>query len=420
MFPLIYSAALTTLGIVYTPKMLYDMGWQKKYRHSLMQRLGMHWPRLPQGPVIWLHAVSVGETRAIAALAALLAERHPTYSLIVSSMTETGHAEARRLIPQAAAHVFLPLDWKCILYPMLRELDLRLLVISEGDLWWRFMDLCHRQGATIALVNGKLSERSLRRLLWCGPLRRRVCALLDICCVQNATYADRFIQLGVAAGRIHVSGNLKFDPAEKYHTDPSLHAKLALPEPAPPLLVAGSTHEGEEAILLATLAALWHKHPTLRLVLAPRHPERFDAVADLLQHKNIAFCRWSQGCQPEWRVLLIDAMGILPNLYPLAHIAIVGGSFVPGIGGHNIIEPCLTHTPVLFGPHMSTQSEMVTLVQTHHTGQQITDPSQLTAIIDDWLSNPSILASYSARCQTLIQAISGTTERTYQHLHCTL
>lgn len=423
MFSWLYPILLTAAAIVYLPKLLYDIAFKKKYRHSLLQRLGIGLPSLPRGPVIWLHAVSMGETRAAAPLARLLSEKHPGYQLIVSSVTETGHAEARRLLPTAAAHLFLPFDLPWLLKPLLAAVDIKMVIFSESDLWPGFMALCRSKGASLVLVNGKLSERSLRRFLWCPPLRRQITGLLDLCCVQNSIYASRFQQLGVASDLLKITGNLKFDISNGEEGGSTLPFPLPL-SPASPLVVAGSTHRGEEKAIIEALAPLWKTVPDLRVVIVPRHPDRFDEVWDLLQQQPEPALRYSQSNKQqetkEWRLLLFDTMGLLPTLYPHASVAIVGGSFVTDVGGHNIIEPCLAGTPVLFGPSMYTQEEMVDLVTTYKAGLQVKNTSQLTTTLQEWLTAPSQLCQLRRQCILLKHTVRGSTADTYHHLSALL
>jgi 3-deoxy-D-manno-octulosonic-acid transferase len=417
MFTWIYSILLTIAGCLYLPKLLYQRFFYGKYRNSLRQRMGLDWPELPQKPVIWLHAVSVGETKAIATLAAELHTLQPHYPLIVSSITETGHAEAKRLIPQAKVHVFLPFDLPWLVRPLLRTLDIRLLVISENDLWPAFMEACKSRGAHISLVNGKMSERSLNRLLWCSPLRKHFTGLLDSCCVQNDIYAQRFAKLGVSIQNLNVTGNLKYDANICHHVPPAIYVHLGWGDAKKAqFITAGSTHAGEEEIVLDLMHTIWKTYPQLQLLLAPRHPERFNAVASLLERQNIPFMRWSEGYQAPWQVALIDTIGVLPQLYAASSIAIVGGSMIKGVGGHNIIEPCLAGTPVIFGPYMQQQSEMVDIVSAYGAGQQIVDGKELAELSMAWLSEPAALEQLQTGCHQLSSEVRGSTAKTYSHI----
>lgn len=409
LFSFIYQSILAALACAYLPKAAYDYVVKGKYKKSLLQRLGKRSPPLKNtsSPLIWIHAVSVGETKAIATLAKMIKQRHPSFSLLVSSITETGHEEVLRSIPETDYAIFLPLDFSCCIGPLIKKFSPRLILLSETDIWWNFLHQAKKHGAEIAIVNGKLSERSCKRLHYFPALGKRLYEGITLCCAQTEEYASRFKSLNIP--EVIVTGNTKFD-------FPACSTQLPVLPQEFDWIVLGSTHQGEEEILLHALLPHLQKIDSLKLVIAPRHPERFDAVACYLQELKIPYNRFSENSSFAGKILLLDAMGILSRAYSQAKLAIVGGSFVPGIGGHNIIEPCLAGTPVLFGPYMDTQKEMVSYVKSYYAGKQLS-AQELSSEIAYLLSSPEKLQSLAEGCKLLSNSVQGATENTYQAIY---
>jgi 3-deoxy-D-manno-octulosonic-acid transferase len=319
-------------------------------------------------PLIWIHAVSVGETKAVAKLARRLKD-HFDATLVISNITGTGHQEAKRSLSFADYHVLLPLDFSWTMKRLAQEAKPDLVILTETDFWYHFLKYCQLEGASIALVNGKISERSFHRLKLLPWLAKKLFEPVSLFCVQSQLYADRFLTLGVPTTKIHRFPNLKYDDVPPSVDPASLDefkARLGI-LPGDYVIVAGSTHPGEELIVLQ--AFLKANIPNSKLLIVPRHPERFNAVAELLENEGVKVSRFAQNQKPA-QVTLIDTMGILRQCYDIGTIAIVGGSFIPGVGGHNILEPAFFHKPVLFGPHMEGQPDMVDIVLKYRIGKQ--------------------------------------------------
>lgn len=410
MFRWIYQTCFAGVLCSYLPKAVYDSVRTGKHQNSYKKKLGNDLPpnQNPKQPLIWLHAVSMGETRAIVRLAKLLKQRHPQYALLISSTTETGHAEAKRSMPFADYFIYLPLDFPYFLKDALERFKPSLVLMSESDIWWNFLRMAKASGAKIGIVNGKLSERSAKRLNVVPNIGKRLYENIDICCAQSQEYAERFKTLNIP--KIIITGNTKFD-FDSINSNPLL--KIS---PETELVVLGSTHPHEEEALLNKLVQLLHQRPNLKLVIVPRHPERFDAVYKMLATYQVPLQRYSSFSEDApWRILLIDAMGVLGQLYRQATVALVCGSFTPGVGGHNIIEPCLAGAPVLFGPNMETQKELVHIVNQYQTGKQSsldTISQDLLGILDDSQKRNTL----KSNCVSMVREIQGATERTYEAL----
>jgi 3-deoxy-D-manno-octulosonic-acid transferase len=420
MFSFFYNFSLLLLALFALPKLLWQWCVQGKYRQSLKARLGISSPSFtPQKgqEVIWIHAVSVGETRAAIPLFCKIRAAYPNAAILISSTTETGRAEAMRSMPEADAHFFLPFDLSWIIRRILRQLQPTRLILCESDFWHHLLKIAKERGAKIHLVNGKVSERSCRRFKKSPFFARQLFAHVDFFCVQSERYRERFISMGIPYEKIDVTGNLKFDLREKKM---SMSEKTTFKEslgitPHDQVLVVGSTHAPEEDRILSILSLVWKKIPDLKVLLVPRHPERFNEVAHLLEQKAIAFCRLSEKRNASERLILIDRMGKLNQCYQIADIAIVGGSYTSQVGGHNIFEPIAFGVPVFFGPYMHSQPDLEEIVLTSGSGKQVSI-EQLYEHLIEVLEKPAIRHKYIDACHQLAQSTKGATERTFAHL----
>ncbi len=419
MFSFFYDLVLFLVGLLALPKLLLDAWRHGKYRKSIKERLGMHLPSLSKGehPLIWIHTVSVGETRAVIPLFYEIKKAYPLAKVIISTTTETGQLEARRSMKEADAHFFLPLDFSFLSKKVVNKYQPDMLILVESDFWYHLLKYTKKRGGKVVLVNGKISERSFKRFKIFSFLAKRLFSLFDLFCVQSPLYANRFFALGVPKEKIHSTGNLKFDQSAKGLNPNEIAAwkdSLGIKEDDL-VLTIGSTHDPEEEELLLALKPLWEKIPHLKVLIVPRHPERFIKVAKLLQDKGIPFISYSEKEKKttEEKVILIDAMGLLNICYQLADVAIVAGSFTDKVGGHNIFEPVNFSTPVLFGPHMHTQQDLVSLVLEAKAGLQVTLET-LPSILLNLLENPVERKKIATFCEELAEGSRGSTSRTFE------
>jgi 3-deoxy-D-manno-octulosonic-acid transferase len=404
MLKIFYNLALICLFLLALPKLLWDFLVHRKYRRSFAEKLGLRLPSVslpPQGLRIWVHAVSMGETKAVVPLVKKLQQAYPQASILFSSTTETGQDEAKRSLPGLAGYFFLPLDFSWAMKRLQRYLKPDLLIIAEKEFWLNLVHAAPR----VVLVNGKISERSFSRLKRVPFFSRKLFSAYSAVCLQSEFYVPLFEKLGTDSNKIKITGNLKLDqPIPKIEVG-EWKQKLNI-LPADRVVTTGSTHAPEEEMLLDALSSF----PTLKILLVPRHPERFNAVAELLEKKGISYFRYStqtaQGENP--RVTLVDAMGVLNPCYKLSELAIVAGSFIPNIGGHNIFEPVAMGTPVLFGPYMHDQRELVEIILSSKAGRQVT-LEELPSFISSFLREPPkeiLQAGEALRTQ-----VQGATER---------
>ncbi|HEY4832200.1 MAG TPA: 3-deoxy-D-manno-octulosonic acid transferase [Waddliaceae bacterium] len=418
MMTILYDILLVVLAIALSIKTVYQLIFYKKYRQSLLQRFGIGFPKIQKGnrKLIWIHAVSLGETKAIAPLVKKFKTEGANALLVISTVTETGYAEAKKNIPEADFHVYLPFDSKWIIRPIVQRVKPDVVILCETDFWYNFLSSSKEVGASIVLANGKLSEKSLRYHQLFPWFSKSLFNLIDIFCLQSNHYKDRFLKLGIPKEKIEVTGNMKMDghyPRLSTNELEEWKKKFCLGR-GDLLLVAGSTHDPEEKMLLDIFQQAWKKIPGLFLLLVPRHPERFQEVSKLLEQRNIPFQRYSQleASPNQGRLILMDQMGLLRQCYQLADIAFVGGSYTPKVGGHNIMEPAWYGIPVLFGPYMHSQLEMVALISQYKAGLQV-DFENLSHTLMDLFTNVDERQALGEAGSKMAQELTGATLKTF-------
>lgn len=349
----LYSVLLRLGLVAYLPSFLTRRR-RAGYGHDLAQRLGRLGDGLPAEPRCWVHAVSVGESAAAVPLVEAIHRRWPELGIVVSTITPTGARIVRDRLAGTAAHRYFPLDLPA---PVRRALDAarpRFFIAIETELWPNFLRALARRRIPSMIANGRISDRSFRRYLRVRWLMRRVLADVTVFAMQSEEDARRILALGAPPSRVVITGNLKSDLVpEAEAVDAAWRERLGLGA-TDRLWIAGSTHRGEEAIVLDAFRRTRERAPGLRLLLAPRHPERAGEVEELIRERGLVPVRRSRradGGAPD-AVVILDTVGELAALYGLAEIVFVGGSLVP-IGGHNVLEPAMRGKPVLYGPHTS-------------------------------------------------------------------
>jgi 3-deoxy-D-manno-octulosonic-acid transferase len=419
---LLYSALLAVVVVVGSPYWLFQMLRHGKYRRGLWQRLGAV-PNRFRGsakPSIWIHAVSVGEVLAVSELVPALRAQFPDYRVVISATTDTGQKLARARF--GAENVFyFPFDFAFAARRWITALRPALIVIAETEFWPNFLRIAQQSGARIAIVNARISDRSLPGYRRWTNFLTKILRSVDLFLAQTPEDARRLVEIGADANRVTVGGNLKYDipPPPSPPIVDQLRASLAA-SGSTPVLVCGSTVEGvpetEEALLIAAFQNVLAAHPAVVMLLAPRHPERFDSVADLLQQSKIKFFKRSQwdGESLTRAILLIDSIGELSSLYALADIAFVGGSLVPR-GGHNIIEPAQFGVPILVGPHTENFRDIVDLFL-NRDAVRVVSPSDLSSAFLNLLGNERARLELGRRAAETLQSQRGATQLTVQKL----
>ncbi|HEY0386560.1 MAG TPA: 3-deoxy-D-manno-octulosonic acid transferase, partial [Pyrinomonadaceae bacterium] len=427
----LYSILLTLGVIAFLPRFAFDALRHGKYVAGLRERLG-HLPPVQAGgrPIIWLHCVSVGETQAARPLARALLDHYPTHALVVTTTTVTGQRIAREVFCEEAAAVFyFPFDWAWTVRRALRHIKPSAVLIMETELWPRFLRECGRRKIPVAIINGRLSERSFRRYKLVSGFISRVVSGLALALMQSEADAARLRALGLESERVKVTGNVKFDAgvndAEQALTA-ELRERFQLDD-ARPLIVAASTHSPEESIVIDAfekLRALASSRAP-RLLIAPRHPERFAEVASLLDSSGFTWARRSSAASPRdsaCDVILLDSIGELRAAYPLATLVFVGGSLAP-VGGHNVLEPAAAGAVIITGPHtenfaaiMRAFVEAQALVQLPQNLAEQDAPAALAQACAELLSDEKERRRLAENARAALEQNRGATTRTVNML----
>jgi len=424
----IYSLLLTLGFLILLPRFLLDAFRHGKYVAGFRERWGSLSPIQADGrPVIWIHCVSVGETQAARPLVQGLKKRFPQSLIAVSTITLTGQNLAREIFKDDAAKVFyFPFDWRWVVRRTLKAINPDAVLVMETELWPGFLRECKVQQIPVALVNGRLSAQSFRRYRPIRGFMARVLSSLNLAVMQTDADAERLQALGMDAGKTFVFGNMKFDAGIMPETDSlttAFRARFKLDDS--PLILAASTHEPEETIILNSFRQVASRLVTKpRLMIAPRHPERFAEVADLLKTAGLRWVRRTatpEANDGDAEVILLDSIGELRSVYTLASIVFVGGS-IARTGGHNVLEPAAVGAPVIVGFHtynfqsiVETFREAGAIVQL----QPMSDSATIVELgnaISELLVNPVRGKEIGDLAQRLVTENRGATERTLRAL----
>jgi 3-deoxy-D-manno-octulosonic-acid transferase len=419
---LLYSALLAAALLLGSPYWIYQMLRHGKYRRGLGERLGIvpQRIRLEGKRSIWVHAVSVGEVLAVSELVRQLRSEYPEHRIVVSTTTDTGQKLAAARF--GAENVFyFPFDFELCVSPYFAALQPELIVIAETEFWPNLLRVARESGARVAIVNARISDRSLPGYRRWRPLLFRVLSSIDLFLAQTPEDALRLAEIGAPKDRVFVGGNLKFDVPASSSPKIVNQLRTALASSGSgPILVCGSTVEGEESLLLEAFRTVLVGYPSAVMLLAPRHPERFQQVADQLQQSKLKFWKRStwNGEPLFGGVLLIDSIGELASLYSLADVAFVGGSLVPR-GGHSILEPAQHGVPILVGPHMENFRDIVELFRSQDA-VNIVRQSDLGQMLTDLLENEVERRALGRRAFETLQSQRGATEFTMEKLRTLL
>ncbi len=436
----VYSFLYTIAFLLMLPLFLLR---RQKYASGFAERLGNYPPFTDDGrKVIWLHCVSVGEANAARPLVEALAGEFPGHRLIISTTTKTGQDLAKRIFAGKADAVFyFPFDWKFSVTRALNHFKPSFALLMETEIWPRFIHEANRSGAKVAIVNGRLSHRSHGRYSKLAAFMRMVLADVDIALMQGSSDANRVISLGLAAAKAKVTGNMKFDVADDprdVDIDDELSSRFALDD-GRPVIVAASTHDPEERWVLDAFCSILAGDALVRprLVIAPRHPERFGDVAKLIrdfrdhdacEFKRCKFARRSSEPSEEDAaadIILLDSIGELRALYRLTQIAFVGGSLIPH-GGQSILEPAAAGNAIITGPHTFNFTDAVNVFLGNNALIQLPErrheaiPDELFDHFSDLLEDDEEQANLARNARAVMEANRGATANTVEEIRVLL
>lgn len=422
-FQIFYHLLWITAIILLSPVYLYRVLVKKKYRSSTLARFGFQYiPDFREQNLIWLHSVSLGESQIANQLAEVLKRKHPHITLVASSTTETGQAVLKN-----SKHIdfcfYYPFDFSFLIKKLFSRFRPEAIIIIETDLWPNLLALAEADSVPVFLVNAKISRSSFKRYQALPLAKSVLLNSIEHFYIQCQTYQQRFLDLNIAPQICELTGNLKLDRNYSVKNPQELHAfaqqlGLNLQEP---VVVFASTHQGEEQGFIEVSKNLWKHNSNIQCVIVPRHPERFDEVARLLQKNTIGFQRSSLLLKQNINAsvnkpicLLVDQMGLLMSIYELCSVAVVAGSFTDKVGGHNIFEPAFFAKPIIYGPWIYKQPGFHELIQEQRAAIQITDslwPSSLDQEIMKLLNDRETAESLGARALAIVKNSQGSTEQ---------
>ena len=364
---------------------------------------------------IWIHAVSVGEVKAVETLIERLRTQFPSQPIVVSTATPAGQQLARSRSDIIDHAFYFPLDLPGCIKRVLNRIRPEIVIIAETEIWPNFLRVCRQRSVPVMMVNGRISDRSFARYRLIRGWLQRVLADYTMIGMQSETDRVRIEAIGGDPGKVTVLGNLKYDVAAAGRPlDPALAAYLRL---RTPVWIAASTMPGEEEFILSAFRELQPKFPSLRLVIAPRHPERFSPVESLVRSRGHS-CVRRTALDSDADILLLDTIGELASAFEHASVVFMGGTLAPK-GGHNVLEPARYRNPIVFGPHMENFRDIARLFVEGHAGVQIKSADELAPTIQKILSNPTFAADLGMNARNLVDQNTGATDRVLTFLRLT-
>ena len=411
----LYSLLFT----LFLPLIFVRLAWRSlsapDYRRGWSQRLGLKqpWQRDTRQPVIWFHAVSMGETAAASSLISQTLTAFPNHKILVTNMTPTGAAQVRRQFAEAMAQgrvvqQYLPYDLPWVINGFLKRVNPDLLVIVETELWPNLLFYCQRRQIPVALANGRMNPKSAARYLKFDQIRSDMMSALSGLAVQSEADAEQFQRLGIPSEKIRITGNLKFDkdlPKEQIEAGKQWREQIQRP-----VFLAASTNDGEETPILAAYQQLRKSIPDLLLVLVPRHPERFPVVESMLSEYCYVTRSSKTGVKPETQILLGDTLGEMMYFYAMADAAFVGASLVPN-GGHNPIEPAALGVPTVMGPHVFKCADLCRQLTSSGGLTLVNEGQELADVLKPWLINLREAKRIGIKGQQVVEENRGSTQR---------
>jgi len=406
----------TTLFTLAVPFLILRLIWRgfraPDYWNRWPERFGSIPQRSSERLVIWVHAVSVGEVEACRPLVKGLRSEFPDHQILITTMTPTGSARVKSVFSDSVSHCYLPYDIPFAIKQFIKNANPQFGIIMETEIWPNLLRHCQKQGISLILANARMSERSAKGYARFPNFIRSTLQNLSVIAVQGQDDKKRFQELGAEKKNVHIIGNLKYEISLPTSLKEQASAMRNIWSINRPVLVAASTHEGEEEMILNASRQIRGHYPDLLLILVPRHPERFDRVAALAQKSGFKTLRRSEQrpCPSDVQILLVDTMGELPLFYAASDIAFVGGSLVPH-GGHNLLEPAALGRAVITGPHFFNFNDISKQFLAANAAVQVSNTEELAQTVISLLNNPDQRAEMGEAGLKLILNSQGASSR---------
>jgi 3-deoxy-D-manno-octulosonic-acid transferase len=395
---------------------LFRLSWRgfkaPLYWQRWSERFGNVTPHAGDNPVIWIHAVSVGETEATRPLVNALMQHYPNYTILITTMTPTGSERVKSLYGSTVEHCYLPYDVPFMVKRFFQRKAPKFGIIMETEIWPNLLYTANHLAIPLVLANARLSEKSADGYLRFEQFIKDTLANLTVIAAQSERDRQQFKRLGADIKKVHAIGNLKYEITLASGIQEQAALMRDMWNVNRPVFIAASTHEGEEEFILNAYRAIRAKHPDLLLILVPRHPERFDRVTALVQRAGFTTLRRSERkpCHSQIEVLMVDTMGELPLFYACSDVAFVGGSLMP-VGGHNILEPAALGVPIISGPHVFNFSEITQQFIDANAMVMVQDTAALIEQVSRLLGFPTERDEMGKAAKTLIKSSQGASAR---------
>jgi len=406
-----YTLALTLIiPIIVTVNFVQSFRDKDKNTHRGLQRFGVV-PKPKDVGGYLVHCVSVGEVVAASCLIKRIKQDTPHIPVTITTTTVTGAARVKALFGESVQHFYLPYDLPVVMSTMLSRIQPKTVLITEVELWPNLIHACWKKQIACIVVNARMTDRSAKRYNKLSKLFRPMVNKLSLICAQGQRDFDNYLRLGAAYNQLTLTNNIKFDQVASARA--SQVGFMGLEQDTRPVIVAGSTHDPEEEILISAMNELWQSNPHIVLVIVPRHPQRFDIVASFLEESSVPFVRSSQAQQLpiNTNVILVDEMGRLNDAYSVAYCAFVGGS-IANRGGHNALEPAAFSTPILMGPHTYNNPEICAYLKACGALQSVTDAHDIANWIRKWIDEPESHQEAGLSAKKVLSDNSGAVEKT--------
>lgn len=387
------------------------------YRNRLLERLGIYSKHASKLDSIWIHAVSVGEVVAAAPLVKALQSKYTNLPIIVTTTTPTGAQRVQQMFGNTVTHLYMPYDLSWSIDSLIKKMQPLCLIIMETELWPNLLNTCKKRSIPVIIANARLSDRSFPRYMRLRWFVKQMLQDVTYVATQSTLDTERFIQLGLNANKITMVGNLKFEvQVDELQLQNGKALKSSVGKRL--ILVATSTHAGEELQVLQAFKQIQQSYPDSLLILVPRHPERFNSVAELLTQQQVNFIRRSSGaaCTDDITVILGDTMGELYMYYAAADVAFVGGSLI-AVGGHNLLEPAAIGIPCITGPYLENFKDIAKLLTAAKLLQIVQDETQLAKQCISWFGTPELRKQLGNNAKQILSQNRGATKKILDIIH---